>query len=70
LAQTSETISGGEMLGTPTECHTFVIYDDAGQKSVKICWSIPCLHPSWKVHTWMTTLVRNQNNKHHYHHLI
>ena len=18
----------------------------------KICWSIPCLHPSWKVHTW------------------
>ena len=19
---------------------------------LKICWSIPCLHPSWKVHTW------------------
>ena len=19
----------------------------------KICWSIPCLHPSWKVHTWI-----------------
>ena len=18
-----------------------------------ICWSIPCLHPSWKVHTWI-----------------
>jgi len=21
---------------------------------LKICWSIPCLHPSWKVHTWMS----------------
>ena len=20
---------------------------------LKICWSIPCLHPSWKVHTWV-----------------
>ena len=20
---------------------------------LKICWSIPCLHPSWKVHTWI-----------------
>ena len=20
---------------------------------LKICWSIPCLHPSWKVHTWL-----------------
>ena len=19
---------------------------------LKICWSIPCLHPSWKAHTW------------------
>jgi len=19
----------------------------------KICWSIPCLHPLWKVHTWI-----------------
>jgi len=19
----------------------------------KICWSIPCLHPPWKVHTWI-----------------
>jgi len=22
---------------------------------LKICWSIPCLHPSWKVHTWIST---------------
>jgi len=22
---------------------------------LKICWSIPCLHPSWKVHTWKVT---------------
>ena len=28
-----ETIISGEMLGTPTQCHTFVIYDDAGQKT-------------------------------------
>jgi len=20
---------------------------------LKFCWSIPCLHPSWKVHTWI-----------------
>ena len=20
---------------------------------LKICWSIPCLHPSWNVHTWI-----------------
>ena len=20
---------------------------------IKICWSIPCLHPLWKVHTWI-----------------
>jgi len=20
---------------------------------LKICWSTPCLHPSWKVHTWI-----------------
>ena len=20
---------------------------------LKICWSIPCLHPSWKAHTWI-----------------
>ena len=20
---------------------------------LKICWSIPCLHPSWKVNTWI-----------------
>jgi len=23
---------------------------------LKICWSIPCLHPSWKVHTWISNL--------------
>jgi len=23
---------------------------------LKICWSIPCLHPSWKVHTWIVLL--------------
>jgi len=23
---------------------------------LKICWSIPCLHPSWKVHTWNTLM--------------
>jgi len=28
-----ETIVSGEMLGTPTQCHTFVIYDDTGQKA-------------------------------------
>jgi len=28
-----ETIISGEMLGTPTQCHTFVIYDDTGQKT-------------------------------------
>jgi len=26
-------IIGGEMLGTPTQCQTFVIYDDTGQKT-------------------------------------
>jgi len=25
---------------------------------LKICWSIPCLHPSWKVHTWSKGLIR------------
>ena len=20
---------------------------------LRVCWSIPCLHPSWKVHTWI-----------------
>jgi len=30
-ALTCETINSGEMLGTPTECNTFVIHDDAGQ---------------------------------------
>jgi len=28
-----ETIISGEMLGTPTQCQTFVIYDDTGQKT-------------------------------------
>jgi len=28
-----ETIISGEMLDTPTQCHTFVIYDDTGQKT-------------------------------------
>jgi len=28
-----ETIISGEMFGTPTQCHTFVIYDDTGQKT-------------------------------------
>jgi len=23
----------GELLGTPTQCHTFVLYDDIGQKT-------------------------------------
>ena len=25
---------------------------------LKICWSIPCLHPSWKVHTWSCGIYR------------
>jgi len=28
-----ETIISGEMLETPTQCHTFVLYDDTGQKT-------------------------------------
>jgi len=28
-----ETIISGEMLGTPTQCHTFVMYNDTGQKT-------------------------------------
>jgi len=28
-----ETIISGVMLGTPTQCHTFVIYDDTDQKT-------------------------------------
>ena len=28
-----ETIISGEMLGTPTQCHTCVIHDDSGQKT-------------------------------------
>jgi len=28
-----ETIISSGMLGTPTQCHTFVLYDDTGQKT-------------------------------------
>jgi len=28
-----EAIISGEMLGTPTQCYTFVLYDDTGQKT-------------------------------------
>ena len=28
-----ETIISGEMLGTPAQCYTFMIYDDTGQKA-------------------------------------
>ena len=28
-----EIIISGKMLGTPTQCHTLVIYDDSGQKT-------------------------------------
>jgi len=28
---------------------------------LKICWSIPCLHPSWKVHTCAKTLCSSPN---------
>jgi len=28
-----EAIISGEMLGTPTQCHTFALYDDIGQKT-------------------------------------
>jgi len=27
----------------------------------KICWSIPCLHPSWKVHTWYPEICASLN---------
>ena len=31
---------------------------------LKICWSIPCLHPSWKVHTWIKICASlNQRKK-------
>jgi len=40
-----ETIISGEMLGTPTQCHTFVIYDDTGQKTrlnlIPVCLTTP-----------------------------
>ena len=29
---------------------------------LKICWSIPCLHPSWKVHTWIE-ICANLNHR-------
>ena len=28
---------------------------------LKICWSIPCFHPSWKVHTWNQKNSKYQN---------
>jgi len=27
---------------------------------IKICWSIPCLHPSWKVHTCIVNYMRRK----------
>jgi len=33
MGRNFETIISGEMLGTPTHCHAFVIYDDTGQKT-------------------------------------
>jgi len=33
IGQNFETIISGEKLGTSTHCHTFVIYDDTGQKT-------------------------------------
>ena len=30
---------------------------------LKICWSIPCLHPSWKVHTWIEICASLNNRK-------
>jgi len=36
MGQNFEAIISGEMLGTPTQCHTFVLYDDTGQKTRSI----------------------------------
>jgi len=33
-APASETINNGEMLGTPTECHTFLTFDNFGQNTL------------------------------------
>ena len=33
ISHNFETIISGEMFGTPTQCHTLVINDDAGQKT-------------------------------------
>jgi len=30
---------------------------------LKICWSIPCLHPSWKVHTWIAICASLNHRK-------
>jgi len=49
-ALTSEIINSGEMLGTPIECHTFVIFDDAGQKRKQVS----------------INSIQFENNKHHY----
>jgi len=50
IGTNSETITSGEMLDTPTQCHTFVIYDDAGQKT--------------RLNSINSTLF--EKNKHHY----
>jgi len=30
---------------------------------LKMCWSIPCLHSSWKVHTWIEICARLKHRK-------
>jgi len=30
---------------------------------LQICWSIPCLHPSWKVHSWIKILCASLNHR-------
>jgi len=30
---------------------------------LKICWWIPCLHPSWKVHTWIEIFASLNHRK-------
>ena len=32
---------------------------------LKICWSIPCLHRSWKVHTWTIVAIWRKVRFHH-----
>jgi len=33
MGRNVETIISGEFLGIPTQCHTFVLYGDTGQKT-------------------------------------